>query len=152
MIILQQKKLLSGEIRLTLLLPWAYIYTHIKFPRTAMGVAIYARVEKSLYKNRLFIGHLQSVAYQAISTTLPKVVVVVLYIGFQFGSFYSREYSSGYQNRDPKVEVQCLVAYHYSPMWVNLDHNNPSGNCKAPRLPPPPPRFTLKPQRRRVIW
>ena len=51
-------------------------------------------------------------AYQAVSTTLPEAVVV-LYIGFQFGTFYSQEYSPGYQNMDPKVEVR-LVAYHYS--------------------------------------
>ena len=57
---------------------------------------------------------LQSVAYQAISTTLPKRVVVVLYIGFQFGTFYIQEYSLGYQNTDPNVEVRCLVAYYYS--------------------------------------
>ena len=56
-------------------------------------------------------------AYQAVSTTLPEgCVVVVLYIGFQFGTFYSQEYSPGYQNTDPKVEVPCLVAYHYSPV------------------------------------
>ena len=63
-------------------------------------------------------------AYQAVSITLPKGVVVVLYIGFQFGTSYSQEYSPGYQNTDPKVEVQRLVAYHYSPVeviWVNLD-------------------------------
>ena len=54
-------------------------------------------------------------AYQAVSITLPKGLVVVLYIGLQFGTFYSQEYSPGYQNMDPKVEVWCLVAYHYSP-------------------------------------
>ena len=53
-------------------------------------------------------------AYQAVSTTLPEGVVVDLYIGFQFGTFYSQEYSLGYQNTDPKVEVRCLVTYHYS--------------------------------------
>ena len=46
-------------------------------------------------------------AYQAVSITLPKDVVVVLYIGFQLGTFYSQEYSLGYQSTDPKVEVQC---------------------------------------------
>ena len=39
---------------------------------------------------------------------------MVLYIGFQFGTFYSQEYSPGFQNTDPKVEVRCLVAYHCS--------------------------------------
>ena len=60
-------------------------------------------------------------AYQAVSTTLPKGVVVVLYIGFQFGTFYSHEYSPRYQNRNPKVEVQSPVAYHYSPMGGNVE-------------------------------
>ena len=34
-------------------------------------VYMYAQVEESLY-NRLFIGHYKSVAYQAVSTTLPE--------------------------------------------------------------------------------
>ena len=59
-------------------------------------------------------------AYQAVSTTLPKHVVVVLYIGFQFGTFYSQEYTLGYQNTDPKVEVRCLVASHYSPVGGHM--------------------------------
>ena len=63
---------------------------------------IYARVDESLY-NRLFIGHYKSVAYQAVSTTLWKGVVVVLYIGFQFGTFYSQEYLPGYQNTNVPV-------------------------------------------------
>ena len=41
---------------------------------------------------------------------------MVMYIGFQFGIFYSQEYSPGYQKTDPKVEVWHLVVYHYSPM------------------------------------
>ena len=59
-------------------------------------------------------------AYQAVSTTLPKGAVVVLYIGFQFGTFYSQEYSPGCQNTDSKVEVQRLVAYHYSPVGGHM--------------------------------
>ena len=59
-------------------------------------------------------------AYQAFSTTLLKRVVVVLYIGFQFGTFYSQEYLLGYQNTDPKVEVRHLVAYHYSPVGGHM--------------------------------
>ena len=59
-------------------------------------------------------------AYQAVSTTLPKGVVVVLCIGFQFGTFYSQEYSPGYQNMDSKVEIQSLVAYHYSPVGGHM--------------------------------
>ena len=50
---------------------------------------------------------------------------MVLYIGFQFGTFYSQEYLPGYHNTDPKVEVGCLVAYHYSPVggpMVKLRH------------------------------
>ena len=45
---------------------------------------------------------------------------MVFYIGLQFGTFYSQEYSPGYQNMDPKVEVQCLVAYHYSPVGGHM--------------------------------
>ena len=37
----------------------------------------------------------KTVAYQAVSITLPKGVVVVLYVGFQLGTFYSQEYSPG---------------------------------------------------------
>ena len=102
------------KVRLTLLLPRAYIYAHIKFPRTAMGVQ-YARVEKSLY-NRLFIGHYNLWLIRLLVQLFLKRVVVVLYIGFQFGTFYSQEYSLGYQNTDSKVEVRRLVAYHYSPV------------------------------------
>ena len=51
-------------------------------------VYIYTRVEESLY-NRFFIGHYKSVAYLAVSITLPKGVVVVLY-SFQFDTFYSQ--------------------------------------------------------------
>ena len=69
--------------------------------------------EQSLY-NRLFIGHYKSVAYQAVSITLPKGCT--LYFGFQFGTFYSQEYSP----------VDQHIVYHYSP----VTHNNPSGNCK----------------------
>ena len=104
---------------LTLLLPRAYIYAHIKFPRTATCVYIYARVEKRLY-NRLFIGHYNLWLIRLLVQLFPKRVVVVLYIGFQFGTFYSQEYSLGYQNTDPKVEVRCLVAYHYSPVGGNM--------------------------------
>ena len=50
----------------------------------------------------------------------PKRVVVVLYIGFQFSTFYSQEYSLGYQNTDPKVEVRRLVAHHYSPVGGHM--------------------------------
>ena len=85
-------------------LPWSYIYTW---------------VEESLY-NRLFIGYYKSAAF---SITLPKCVVVVLYITFQFSTFYSQEYLPRYPNTDPKVEVRHLVAYHYSPVggyMVNL--------------------------------
>ena len=78
--------------------PFWYTLT-LKFPRTA--TATYAQVEESLY-NRLFIGRYKTVVYQAVSTTLPKVVVVVLYIGFQFGTFYSQEYSPRYQNTGPQ--------------------------------------------------
>ena len=56
----------------------------IKFPRLPRA-CIYAREEESLY-NRLLVGHYKSVAYQAVSISLPKGVVVVLYIGFQFGT------------------------------------------------------------------
>ena len=51
-------------------------------------VYIYTRVEESLC-NRLFIGHYKSMAYLAVSITLPKDVIVVLY-SFQFGIFYSQ--------------------------------------------------------------
>ena len=67
---------------------------------------IYAWVEESHY-NRLFLGRYKSVASQAVG-------LVHLYIGFQFGTFYSQEYSHGYQNTGPKVEVRLLVAYNYS--------------------------------------
>ena len=59
------------------------------------------------------MGCYKSVAYQAVITTLPKGVAVVLYIVFKFGTLYSQEYSHGYQNTDPKVKVRCMVAYHY---------------------------------------
>ena len=95
---------------------------------------IYARVEKSLY-NRLFIGRYNLWLIRLVVQLFPKRVVVVLYIGFQFGTFYSQEYSPGYQNTDSKVEVRRLVAYHYSSVGGHMTHNNPSGNCKAPRLP-----------------
>ena len=99
------------QVYLTLLLPRA---AHIKFPWTATGVYIYAWVEKSLY-NWLFIGRYNLWLIRLLVQLFPKRVVVVLYIGFQFGTFYSQEYSLRYQNTDPKVEVRCLVAYHYSP-------------------------------------
>ena len=95
---------------------------------------IYGRVEKSLY-NRLFIGRYNLWLIRLLVQLFPKRVVVVLYIGFQFGTFYSQEYSFGTKTRDPKVEVQRLIAYYYSPVGCHMDHNNPSGNCKAPRLP-----------------
>ena len=85
------------------------VYAHIKFPRTATDTW----VEKSLY-NRLFIGRYNLWLIRLLVQLFPKRVVVVLYIGFQFGTFYSQEYSLRYQNTDPKVEVQRLVAYHYS--------------------------------------
>ena len=66
---------------------------------------IYARVEKSLY-NRLFIGCYNLWLSRLLVQLFLKSVVVVLYIGFQFGTFYSQEYSPGYQNTDPKVEVR----------------------------------------------
>ena len=78
-----------------------------------MGVYIYARVEKSLY-NRLLIGRYNLWLIRLLVQLFLNGVVVVLYIGFQFGTFYSQEYSPRYQNTDHKVEVQCLVAYHYS--------------------------------------
>ena len=84
-----------------------------------MGVHIYARVEKSLY-NRLFIGRYNLWLIRLLVQLFPKLVVVVLYIGFQFSTFYSQEYSRGYQNTDPKVEVRCLVAYHYSPVGDHM--------------------------------
>ena len=65
---------------------------------------IYARVEKSLY-NRLFIGHNLWLSRLLVQLFL-KSVVVVFYIAFQFSTFYSQEYSPGYQNTDPKVEVR----------------------------------------------
>ena len=108
----------SLEIVISLLLPR-------EFPWTATGVRtggrayIYARVEKSLY-NRLLIGRYNLWLIRLLVQLFPKRVVVVLYIGFQFGTFYSQEYSLGYQNRDPKVEVRCLVAYHYSPMGGHM--------------------------------
>ena len=99
---LLHKNYCSAICVLTLLLPRAYIYAHIKFPRTATGVYIYARVEKRLY-NRLFIGRYNLWFIRLLVQLFPKRVVVVLYIGFQFGTFYSQEYSLVYQNTDPKV-------------------------------------------------
>ena len=93
---------------------YIYIYAHIKFPRTATGVYIYARVEKSLY-NRLFIGCYNLWLIRLLVQLFPKRVVVVMYIGFQFGTFYSQEYSLG-----PKAEVRRLVAYHYSPVGGHM--------------------------------
>ena len=44
-------------------------------------------------------------------------------------TFYSQEYS-------PKVELQHLVAYHYSPVGGHMGKlRHPSGNCKTPSLP-----------------
>ena len=64
-----------------------------------------ARVEKRLY-NRLFIGGYNLWLIRLSVQLFPaKRVVVVLYIGFQFGTFYSQKYSLEYQNTDPKVEV-----------------------------------------------
>ena len=80
---------------------------------------IYARVEKRLY-NRLFIGRYNLWLIRLLVQLFPKCVVVVLYIVFQFGTFYGQEYSLGYQNRDPKVEVPSLVAYHYSPVGGHM--------------------------------
>ena len=59
-------------------------------------------------------------AYQAVSTTLPEACSSGFVIGFQFGTFYSQEYSLRYQNTDPKVEVHRLVAYHYSPVGGHM--------------------------------
>ena len=39
---------------------------------------------------------------------------MVLYIG------YFLQYSPGYKNTDPTVEVQCLIAYHYSPVGDHM--------------------------------
>ena len=74
---------------------------------------------KCLY-NRLFIGSYNLWLIRLLVQLFPKRVVVVLYIGFQFGTFYSQEYSLRYQNTDPKVEVRCLVAYHYSPVGGHM--------------------------------
>ena len=51
-------------------------------------------------------------AYQAVSTTLLKLVVVVLYIKPRIFTWY--------QNKDPKVEVRRLVAYHDSPVGGHM--------------------------------
>ena len=111
---------LRRMIMLHLLLPRAYIYTPtLNFLGLPRGVYIYARVEKSLY-NRLFIGRYNLWLIRLLVQLFPKRVVVVLYIGFQFGTFYSQEYSLGYQNTDPKVEVWHPVAYHYSPMGGHM--------------------------------
>ena len=89
-----------------------YIYAHIKFPRTAKGT----QVEESLY-NRLFIGHYKSVAYQAVSITLPvgcsMVSCLVLSIAKNI---------HWVPKQDPKVEVHHLVAYHFSPVGGQLRH------------------------------
>ena len=93
-------------------LPRVYIYIHIRiciyiriYIYIYIYVYIYARVEKSLY-NRLFISRYNPWLIRLLVQLFPKRVVVVLYIGFQFGTFYSQEYSPGYQNTDPKVEVR----------------------------------------------
>ena len=59
-----------------------------------MGVYIYALVEESLY-NRPFISYYKFVLIRLLVQLFPKGVVVVLYIGFKFGTFYSQEYSPG---------------------------------------------------------
>ena len=56
-----------------------YIYAHIKFPWTAMGVYIYALVEESLC-NRPFIGHYNLWLIRLLVQLFPKGVVVVLYM------------------------------------------------------------------------
>ena len=80
---------------------------------------IYAQIERSLY-SRLFIGGYNLWLIKLLVQLFPEGVVVFLYIGFQFGTFYSQEYSPRYQNTDFKVEVRRLVAYHYSPMGVHM--------------------------------
>ena len=92
-------------------------------------------------------------AYQAVSTTLPRGVVMVLYIGFQFGTFYSQEYSPGYQNTDPKVEVQRLVAYHYSPVGGHMGQLRCITTLQATvRLPLHLGNCIYSLRSRRVIW
>ena len=61
--------------------------------------------------------------------------MVFLYIGFQFSIFYSQEYSPGYQNMDSKVEVQHLVAYHYSHVGGHMDQLRHIATLKATVAP-----------------
>ena len=118
---LLHKNYCSAICVLTLLLPRAYIYAHIKFPRTATGVYIYARVEKRLY-NRLFIGRYNLWFIRLLVQLFPKRVVVVLYIGFQFGTFYSQEYSLVYQNTDPVGGYMNPYSY-YGGLKYLQDHH-----------------------------
>ena len=87
-------------------------------PLTATGV--YIRSGRNTSLHRLFIGRYNLWLIRLLVQLFLKRVVVVLYIGFQFGHFYSQEYSLGYQNTDPKVEVRRLVAYHYSPVGGHM--------------------------------
>ena len=63
---------------------------------------------------------LQSVAYQAVSTTLPEGCSSGFVHRFPVWYFLQPRIFTGYQNTDPKVEVQCLVAYHYSPVGGHM--------------------------------
>ena len=83
-------------------------------------MGVYIRVGRKSLNNRLFIGLYNLWLIRLLAQLFLKGVVVVLYIGFQFGTFYSQEYSPGYRNMDPKVEVQHLVTALWEVIWVNL--------------------------------
>ena len=124
---------LSGSV----ILLWSYTCT-LMCMLCMFVVLHYAPVDENLY-NSLFIGQYKSVAYQAVSITLSKGCSS----GFVHSSWLlstAKNIHPGYQNTDPKVELQRLVAYHYNPVGGHMGkfkhiHNNPSGNCKAPGLP-----------------
>ena len=61
-------------------------------------------------------------AYQAVSTTLPEACSSGFVHWFSVWYFLhtAKNIHLGTKTRDPKVEVQHLVAYHYSPVGGHM--------------------------------
>ena len=73
-------------------------------------IYLYAQVEESLY-NRL-IGHYKSVAYQAVSITLPKRVVMVLYMVSSLVLSTAKNIHLGTKTWTPRLPLQpCGRSY-----------------------------------------
>ena len=86
-------------------LPRAYIYIRSGRKKS---------LQKAVYRQ------LQSVAYQAVSTTLPEACSSGFVHWFPVWYFLQPRIFTWVPKQDPKVEVQRLVAYHYSPVGGHM--------------------------------